>query len=250
MTTPLIGAQLIIFGGTDYDPKNDPEPILAGLAAAGYQAVEAGAPQPQAFRRLLDRYGLVHAGLHTGPNGLDDVEPMLRTLEATGGRHVCNSGNRRWDARSLADYRETIGVLNRAGKQLAKHGVSLHYHNHDFEFEPLEETGQRPIDLLLEELDPAACDLCVDVAWVHRGGEDPAAFLRRHRERVGYLHLKDHAGETWTELGRGEVDLPAVLAVLPELSVEFAVVEQDRTEGEPMTSMRVSREHLRRIWNR
>ena len=67
---------------------------------------------------------------------------------------------------------------------LREAGIRLHYHNHDFEF-LVQFGGKRIIDIMLEELDPAACDLCVDVAWVHRGGDDPA--LERSARR--YLDL-------------------------------------------------------------
>ena len=58
------------------------------------------------------------------------------------------------------------------GKQFRDEGIHLHYHNHDFEF--LKVDGNKTgMDILMEGLDFRVVDLCVDVAWVMRGGDDP-----------------------------------------------------------------------------
>ena len=54
-------------------------------------------------------------------------------------------------------------------------------------------------------------DLCVDIAWVQKGGLDPAEFLRQHKDRISYLHLKDYNEEGWTELGSGVVNISGVM---------------------------------------
>lgn len=101
------------------------------------------------------------------------------------------------------------------------------------------------MDLLMEGLDPDACDLCVDVAWVQKGGSDPAQFLAEHRDKIGYLHLKDFAGDEWRELGRGELNWPAVMQAISALPVaRWAMVEQDKTSGDPAQSVAISRRFL------
>jgi sugar phosphate isomerase/epimerase len=90
-------------------------------------------------------------------------------------------------------------------------------------------------------------------------GLDPAAFLAEHAEQVGYVHLKDYErdpgkvgrdGLTWRELGNGVVDWDGVMEVLPKLDrVEWALVEQDRTDREPGESLRISRAFLQARYN-
>lgn len=244
MKLPTVGAQLLVFG-QKYNLNTDTDAILDCVAKAGYQAVEGGAKDAALYRRKLDERGLVFGGTHVGLQGLLDVKPIIEYLKVVGGHDVCNSALRTWDARSLADYREGIRVLNQAGRQLRDAGIHLHYHNHDFEFQKVDgdKTG---MDLLLDGLDFSVVDLCVDVAWVLRGGQDPAAYLQRHRERIGYLHFKDFDGTDWIELGQGKVDFAAILKVLPELKkVRWVMIEQDRTKLDPMDSCRLSREYLR-----
>ena len=248
MTMPKVGAQLIVFGKT-YSIETDTDLILDAVKAAGYEAVEGGAKDAALYRRKLDERGLVYAGTHTGLKALLDLAPMVRYLQTVGGNDWCISGLMTWEGRTLADYLTGIDLLNKAGRELRKEGIHLHYHNHDFEFLPVD--GARTgMDLLLAGLDPAAVDLCVDVAWVRVAGGDPAEFLRSRKDRVGYLHFKDHDGKTWIELGQGRVDWPTVMKVLPELpAVRWVMVEQDSTAIDPSESIAISRRFLKDRFN-
>jgi len=244
MALPPVGAQLLVFG-KKYSIERDTDAILDCIARAGYRGVEGAARDAETYRRKLDERGLVCGGHHVGLKSLADIRPLVKYLRVLGCRDVCNSGLAAWEKRSLADYKEAIAALNRAGRLLRGEGIRLHYHNHDFEFQKVDgsKTG---MDLLVEGLDPDAADLCVDVAWVMRGGDDPASFLRRHKDRIGYLHLKDHDGTDWIELGRGKLDLAGVMKVLPELAgVRWVMIEQDSTKLDPMESVALSRKYLK-----
>ncbi len=244
MILPKVGAQLLVFG-KKYDINKDTDLILDCVRKAGYDAVEGGAADAALYRRKLDSRGLVYGGSHTGLQGLLDVQPLVKYLKIVGGSDLCNSALMDWNARTLADYKTGIEVLNRAGRQLRDEDIRLHYHNHDFEFQKVDgdKTG---MDLLLEGLDPRFVDLCVDVAWVTVAGLDAAAFLKQHKDRIGYLHFKDHDGQSWIELGQGRVDWPAVMKVLPELTkVRWVMIEQDSTQIDPCDSATISRKFLR-----
>lgn len=239
---PPLGLQPIVLGSR-YQLWSPP--VLDHISGCGYEALECGASEPVACRHELDRRGLRQAGTHLTPARLLDLKPVLSEMRILGGRDLCSSGLFDWHQRTEADYRLTAAILNRAGLQLRQEGIHLHYHNHDFELN--ERVGDRTaLEFLLELFDPEAVDLCVDVGWVAKAGHDPVPFLRRHRERIGYLHLKDFDAEGWAELGRGQVNWPAVMAVLPELpQVRWAMIEQDSSRRDPLESIRLSREYLR-----
>ena len=103
------------------------------------------------------------------------------------------------------------------------------------------------IERFLKETDPALISICLDTGHhAHRGG-DPVDFMRRHHQRVRYLHLKSIDGsvrsivnsqkipfakavgmDMFCELSQGAVDFRAFAEVLREVDYEgFAVVEQD-----------------------
>lgn len=244
MNLPPVGAQLLVFGAK-YNIDTDTDAILDCVAKAGYAGVEGGARDAALYRRKLDERGLKFGATHVGLTGLLDVKPIIEYLKVVGGTDVCNSALMRWDARSLQDYKDGIEILNKAGRQLRDEGIHLHYHNHDFEFDKVD-GEKRGIDLLLDGLDFSVVDLCVDVAWVMRGGDDPATFLRTHKDVIGFLHFKDFDGENWIELGQGQNDFPAIMRVLPELKgARWVMIEQDSTKLDPMDSATISRRYLR-----
>jgi sugar phosphate isomerase/epimerase len=219
--------------------------ILDGLAEAGYEAVEAMHGHPPADRPTVERAGLSFTALHIGASLLEPLDPLVAFLQSVGATDVCSSGPLVWNQRSIADYRATAKVLNEKGRRLRDLGIHLHYHNHEFEFEPVD--GQMTgMAVLLDELDAANVTLCLDAGWVWTAGQDPVGFLRENGDRVGFLHLRDFQGRESVALGRGEMDLAAVVAVareLPELRV--LGVEQDPTTPTPLEDMQHSRRYLR-----
>ena len=253
MATPHIGAQFIIFG-KQYNIEEDINIILDQLAAAGYAAIEGSIKDPVDLRRKLIARGMVLGGLHTVPRVLMEKLPeQIDFMKKAKCYSMCNSGCLDWKHTTLPEVENSIKIINEAGKKLREAGIRLHYHNHDFEF-TVQFNGKRIIDIMLEQFDPKAVDLCVDVAWVRRGGDDPAAFLKKHASRIGYLHFKDFEADSdgkflrWVELGTGAVDYRAILPALPLLKdVQFAMVEQDQPNGNAMLNMINSRAFLRSL---
>lgn len=244
MKLPPVGCQLLVFSSR-YDLNKDTDVVLDAVKAAGYAAVEGCSKDVEGFKRKLDARGLKCGGLHTGLKGLLDPAPFIRNLRTLGAMDLCNSGLMEWNNRSLDDYKTAIRILNEAGRKLADAGMRLHYHNHDFEFAKVD--GNRTgMDLLLDGLDPKVVDLCVDVAWVMRGGDDPASYLLAHKDVIGYLHFKDFDGQNWIELGQGKVDFASIMKVLPKLTrARWVMIEQDKTAIDPVDSVRISRSYLR-----
>ncbi len=117
--------------------------------------------------------------------------------------------------------------------------------------------------------DPDVVGLCFDTGHYRFGGGDPLAGLKQHAGRVWHVHFKDcdpavaarSRSEGWDytqsvgqgvfcELGRGDVDFPAILSWLKDRGYEgWIVVEQDVLPGlgSPRESARRNREYLRGI---
>lgn len=242
MTTKGIGAQLWLFNQVhDEAAMND---ILAELADAGYAFVETMHGHPPFSRAPLDALGLPCYAVHVALSGMPDAAQLVDHVHGMGARVVCVSGLLQWLERGADDYRRSADALNEWGARLARDGIALHYHNHDFEFAPMDgpTTG---MDLLLPRLDGAAVELCYDMGWHALAGGDPMAFLHAHGPRVGTLHLRDFRGKTSVPLGAGDVDLLPVIdaaGALPNLRA--VLVEQDPGTATPLEDMRVSRRWL------
>jgi sugar phosphate isomerase/epimerase len=158
---------------------------------------------------------------------------------------------------NLDSYRALADKMNRAAELCAAAGMQFCYHNHAFEFEG--QAGERPWDVLNERWDKKLVHLEVDVFWVAVAGQNPSEFLRAYKGRVSLVHLKDEAFGTPTqfnervapsafrEVGTGTLDIPAILKACEAAGVQHYIVEQDQTHGNPVDSLRVSYNNLRKM---
>jgi sugar phosphate isomerase/epimerase len=86
---------------------------------------------------------------------------------------------------------------------------------------------------VLEAIPDPRVGLCVDTGHFHSAGVDTVAMIRRFAPRVYSVHLKDHRGTVSVGIGRGEIDLPAIIAALREvdypggLTVELEVEDPE-----------------------
>jgi inosose dehydratase len=125
------------------------------------------------------------------------------------------------------------------------------------------------IEKLMSLTDPNLLGLVFDCGHYRFGGGDPVEGLKKYGKRVWHFHFKDyHSGfgrqgikEGWDyfqsvsagvfcELGKGEVNFPALLAELKKIGFEgWGVVEQDVLPGmgKPKESAKRNREYIRSL---
>ena len=209
---------------------------LRTVAATGYRSVElAGLPavEPGELARLLAEAGLTAVSSHEGIDRLRaDPGAVADRMAAIGCRRVVVPWMPPDDRRTLDDVRRFAADLGRIAETLAARGITLGYHNHDFEFAPLD--GSTAWDVLLAEL-PAGIELEVDVYWVSVGGSDPVAAIRAGGERVRMLHMKDRAPGVEPHdapAGEGVLDFPAIVAAARDAGVDWYIAEQDQPADE------------------
>jgi sugar phosphate isomerase/epimerase len=227
--------------------KNDFAGTVAALAKFGYQGVETagyGNLNANDAAAALKAAGLQVSGMHVGIDALrTSLNTVISDALTLGSRNIIVPS---FPMALLATPAACAAVgeeLACLGRRLAAHGIQLHFHNHAGELAKLE--GRTIFERMLDAAPPAHLLCEADVYWVKVGGEDPAAFIRRQGQRISLIHLKDEK-----ELGTGPVDFPSVFAAIDSVdSIEWQVVEVEKYNHDPLESVRLSLEQLKK-WGR
>lgn len=252
-----------------YTLRNELSSDLVGtlkkVAAAGYQQVECyGFPNTGDMVKAAKDCGLAVNSSHfawesvTEPEK-DGVMPFAEILEkanAAGLTHLVVPYVHDRNRETLEDYKRLAENCNKAAVVAKAAGIQLGYHNHAFEFEPME-GGKSGYDVLVDEF---SADMMfeIDVFWVVVGGWDPLELMKRLSGRVSQLHLKDlQEGipvpsfgklpkEAFKELGNGIIDIGRIVAAAEKAGVEHCHVEQDQSP-DPVSSIQQSIQYLDRL---
>ena len=220
---------------------------LRAVAAAGYRSVElAGLPEtaPGALARLLGEAGLRAIASHEGIQRLrEDSLAVADRLATVGCPRIIVPWMPEENRRTVDDVRRFAAELGALARFFADRGIRLGYHNHAFEFAPLE--GTTIWDVLLAEL-PAGVEIELDVYWASVGGRDPVAEIRATADRVRLLHMKDRTPGPEprdTPAGEGILAFPQIVEAGRTAGVEWYVVEQDDAH-DPLAEIAIAARYL------
>jgi len=272
MANPKVGCHLIVFRGRE---REDLDGVLKDVQAAQYDGVETrllfDGDGAKAKAKLAE-YGLIQGSISTGYQMLAEIAKTIDYANAVGATFAMVSGVGDHQTEGLRAYEHSAERFNEVGRQCKAAGVQFCYHNHSWEVVRYVTSTGRPaepgetaptitgLERLYELTDPDLVKGCVDVYWVQHGGENPAEFLERHKNRIGYPHFKDlrylgpqprkqgrleREDATFVPLGTGEVDFKAIWKVLEPLNLPWVVYEQDRSEESPGEAAAISRRYLR-----
>ena len=229
--------------------SHDYEGTMRKVAEIGYRDVDMyiyeSRREPTETRKLLDRVGLACTSARVASPALyRGWDRFLDAANTLGARWITLANVTYEERLHMRDWQELADVLNRAGAAARSRGMTLCYHNHSFELEPLED--KIPLDFLLAATDPELVKLQMDVYWMTHGGRDPAAEIRRLGSRVATLHLKDMdrtPARGITSVGNGKIDFARILAAAADVKVANYYVEEDAPR-DPLAAIRASYDHL------
>ncbi len=213
----------------------------AGVELAGYGNLKSAAE----VKKAVDDAGIAVSGAHVGIEQLlKDQSKVFDDAATLGLKHVIVPfvGE---EYRGLEGYQRLGKALGEIAAAAGPRGLTVCYHNHDFEFARF--GGRIGLDIVYDSATPAV-KAELDMFWVAVGGEDPAAYLRKLGRRVALVHLKDRVRgtlKTFAPVGSGEIDFKSIVAAGMEAGVAWYVVEQDNCYGEdPMRIAEVSHRQL------
>ncbi len=153
-------------------------------------------------------------------------------------------------AKNLDTANDIITRANAFAKIIRNEGFTFSYHNHSNEFIRTE-NGKTVMDLFLEGFDKELIDFMPDTYWLQHGGADVRHFIEQYSDRIKIIHLKDMKrtpeGVTFAELGKGNIYLEGIVKLAMDNGINNFIVEQDKCDGDPLESARISIEYLKSI---
>lgn len=212
----------------------------AGVEFAGYGDLSA-----QELAALLQETGLQAVGTHVSLAAIEaDLEREIDYCLAVGSPFLIVPFVGA-ELRTPDGMKQLIGLLNETGRRTKERGVTLAYHNHDFEF--AQEGGSTFIEQLIAGTDAALVKFELDTFWTAYAGVDPIAFINRYSGRFATLHLKDMTVDRkFTEVGDGTLDIAGYIKAGQAAGVQTYIVENDLPAIASLDSARRSFENLHR----
>lgn len=246
----------------DILPK-DVKGVTEKVAKAGYKEVETfGYGKEHGFwgttakdyKKIMEDNGLTspsgHYGIdqYFGTGKTDDLDFYISVAKDLGQEYLIVPALNHDFIKTADDCKKVAEKLNSAAVICGKSGLKLGYHNHNFEWKPVD--GTTFYDVLLANTDPKLVHMEMDIYWVVRAGQDPLEILEKHKGRFRFAHVKDADKankELTTEVGKGSIDFKTIVPAARKAGVTHFIVEQENFENniDPITSVTESCTYLR-----
>ncbi len=231
---------------------------LAQVRNIGYRGVELAGhgnlASAKDVRKVLDDLDLELAGAHIGIDTLEkDLAQTLDEQAVLGNQNiVCPylPDNRRKDAEG---WRQVAHSLSTIASKCKQRGLNFAYHNHSFEFQPVETEGKQTtgMDILWQNTEANLVRAELDVYWVQHANLDPVQYIKTLNKRVLLLHLKDLAKDeekSFAPVGEGILNFQEIIAAGESVGAQWGIVEQDSTyKVPPLDALRISYDNLRKL---
>lgn len=233
------GIQNIEFSGSDFSGS-----------VPSFQKVEL-----PAIQEFADEFGFNVPSLGVDAEDLRErFDEVITATEALGASYVRISGSRpeEGEVQDASTYSEIADLLNEVGPTLKEAGVTVAYHNHDWEFEDLGE-GVSGYDILLSETDPESVGFELDLYWAVVADADPVGLIQENPGRFPLFHVKDAQmvtnpdgtqSPTFATVGQGFIDFQEIFAQSDVAGVDYYFIENDRPEPDGITSTCEGLEYL------
>lgn len=253
MKTPTIAAQLYTLRDFTKTPE-DLDKTFKKVKEIGYNAVQVSCIGPiddQFVKDTADKYGLTICATHIKFDRLKtDMDNVIKQHKLWNCKYVgigSMPGEYRKDAESFKKFAKEA---SKYGKVLLDNGLQLIYHNHAFEFQKF--NGKTGMDILLEECDPKSFSFELDTYWIQTGGANPVDYIRKMKNYIHVIHLKDMVGgpdskSVMAEIGEGNLDWNEIMKACNDANVEWCAVEQDICQRSPFESLAISQKYLQSI---
>lgn len=259
------------------DLAEDFEAVLRAVSEMGYDGVEFAGLYgniPERVAELCKKYKLEPISAHVPfDDMLQDTEKVMKDYAAVGCRYIVIPYLPPEYRPGTDGFNVVLGNAEQIGKIAKKYGMTLLYHNHDFEFVKLD--GEFALDVIYKTVPAEYLETEIDTCWVNVAGVEPAEYVRGYKGRAPIVHLKDfykkqgaasgnmykligldddkedEANEDFSfrPLGMGMQNVQSLLDAAADVGAGWVIVEQDEPWNgmSRMESIRSSIEYLKTL---
>ena len=255
------------------DAAKDLRGTLQKIKDLGYDGVEfAGLYGHEAteVHAMLDEIGLRAISHHVPFDTMrKDIDKVISDNLTLGCSYIAIPFLGEADRPGSAGFAATIRDMYRFGRKIKDAGMTMLYHNHDFEFCTI--SGIYGLDFIYEAVPECILHTEIDCCWVKYAGVDPAGYVTKYAGRCEVVHLKDFVGRKeegknpyaligekedtakadsgvpfeFRPVGYGCQDIPPILEAGLAAGAKWFIVEQDLSVGRtPLEAAKMSIDYL------
>jgi len=247
----------------------DVQGTLKQVADFGYQELESfsyndgkvfGKPVSEVAKIISDLgmtmpSGHYHTGLVNTPNRPVEVGTLVNQWERAvndakilGQEYMLVAYLQKDERKTIDDYKKVCELINKNAEICGKYGIRIGYHNHDFEFEPID--GQVPYELMMKELDPKSVSMELDLFWTIYANRDPLKLFTQYPGRFEQWHVKDMRKDDRklnADIGTGSIDFKAIFAKADEAGFKHFYIEHDNFPASSIESVKADAQNIKSI---
>lgn len=242
------------------DAEKDYKAAFKKVKDMGYDGIELAGlygVSPEELKAYLDEIELPAISAHVPYLDLvEDLEGTLDQYVTLGTKYIAIPYLLEEYRPGMPKFAEVMEWIPKIAHACNQRGMTLLYHNHDFEFVKMED-GRYALDYMYETIGPDLLQVEPDTCWINVAGEDPVAYIKKYEGRVPVVHLKDFILEgdprnlyeligvtvnkeegskgrfEFRPLGEGQNCILDIAKAAGEIKSSYVVVEQDMSLDRP-----------------
>ena len=192
------------------------------------------------FKIIMGSANISSRSTHVSFEALKDIQNVVDRAKKLGIKHVIVPAP---PARKDAEFKDTFQMdqseWTTFGKNLSMYvnkfedaGLTLGYHNHSYEFNPLP-SGKLPIECMMEHNENLKFE--IDLGWATAAGVDPLPWLEKYSNKIIACHLKDFFSkdkdmldhDNQSAVGDGFIDWSRLILELKKNGCKLFILEHD-----------------------
>jgi sugar phosphate isomerase/epimerase len=222
------------------------------VAEIGYKLIEGyglgldgkflGKISPQEYKSTITDLGMKLVATHCGYFTHEQAPQMIEAAKLSGVDYLIIPYTPDGIRKNIDGYKAVAENFNKIGEKCNAAGLKFGYHNHAFEFEPME--GQIPQEVLISETQANLVTFEADLFWTVKGNYDPIKLIEKFPGRISLVHVKDMNAEGGeATVGQGRIDFKSIFAAAKKSGLVHYFIEDERTD-DPIRNIKADHDYI------